>query len=664
MKGKFIKTLSQNPTVYIWLMFIFAVSMFPIDYVIGIVQLAVSVIALSLYVVNKAADKNNLSSYLEGLTYYIDDEKGPDVNDFQLPVCIINEKGAILWFNKSFTEMLGCKPDEMLALKEFIPEFNIDAVHSDDGKVSIDIIHSGKYYHIFGSATPDSSVDSDGFYISLYWLDVTERETIKKKYNDELFVSCIILIDNYDDLMQETPPSERSKLISIIDDKIDKFAENADGILKKYDKDRYFFYFQKNQLNKYIESKFSVLDAVREINVGNKIPATLSIGIGTDGDSLSQNDSLSYSALDMALGRGGDQAIVKNNDQYFFYGGKSKEVEKRTRVKARVIAYAIRELVTEYEDIMIMGHKRADIDVLGAAMGLNRAIANMGKKLKIIIDRSNKTVDRYISMLDEKTKPVFISKNEAVETSDKNTLLFVVDTHMVSMLEEPKLLNITKNIVIIDHHRRGTDFIKNPLLTYHEPYASSTSELVTEIIQYMDKDINLSKKEAEALYAGIYMDTKAFTFKTGVRTFEAASYLRRNGVDTVAIKKLFQVDMAAFQHRWQIIEKAERYKNKIALAICKKSDSDMQTVVAQATDELLNITDITSAFVVCDMGADSVVVSARSLGDINVQVIMEKLGGGGHMTIAGAQLKDISANEVMQILKAAIDEYMAAEKVK
>ena len=658
MKSRFIKMLSQTPTVYIWLMLVFATATSVLDVRVAVLEFIITIVLLIPYIINKTVESNNLKQYLESLTYSLDAVKGADVNDFQLPVCVINQNGVILWNNKKFTRLAGTNIDDNISICEYIPEFDLNTINGKDGKITCDIKHGSKYYHIFGSASPDSLDNTGGYFITLYWLDRTELEVLKTRYNDEAFVSCILLIDNFDDLMQETPLTERSKLQSAIEEKIVDFAKDSNGILKKYDKDKYFFYFQKSLLKTYIENKFSVLDSVREINLGNKIPATLSLGIGLDGESFAANDENCFSALDMALGRGGDQVVVKTNDRFDFYGGQSKEIEKHIRVKARVIAHAIRELINEYDDIYVMGHKRADIDVLGASMGLYRAAQNMGKSLNIIIDRSNQTVERYYSNLDDNLKEIFISKSEAIESVTKKSLLFIVDTHKVSLVEAPELLEITKNIVIIDHHRRSTDFIQNQLLIYHEPYASSTSELVTEVLQYMTSDVNLKQVEAEALYAGIYMDTKAFTFKTGVRTFEAASFLRRVGVDTVAVKKLFQTDASALQKRWTIIDNAQIYKRTIAIASCAKCDNDMQTIVAQATDELLNITDITSAFVVCDMGDGNVVISARSLGNINVQVIMEKLGGGGHMTIAGAQLTDVEPERVETVLRAAIDEYL------
>jgi len=386
---------------------------------------------------------------------------------------------------------------------------------------------------------------------------------------------------------------------------------------------------------------------------------TLSIGIGMGGDTLAKNEAYGFSALDMALGRGGDQAIIKDDDQYFFYGGTSQEIEKRTRVKSRVIALAIRELISNSEDIIIMGHKNADIDVLGAAMGLRRAIVNCGKDAKILLDTYNETVQRMLSKLGNDYDGVFIKRGAANEIVNKNTLVFVVDTHKHTLVEEENLLNISEKIVLIDHHRRSTDFIDNSVITYHEPYASSTCELVTEVIQYMDLNPNLTQLEAEALYAGIYMDTKNFSFKSGVRTFEAASYLRRAGVDTAEIKKLFRMNYDKIIKKMSIIENAHMAEKAYMISICEKTDDDMSTIVAQAADELLNITDVKAAFVICDMGGQ-ISISGRSFGDVNVQVILEKLGGGGHISIAGAQITGKTKEEVYEDLLAAIAEYKAS----
>ena len=479
---------------------------------------------------------------------------------------------------------------------------------------------------------------------------------MKLKYHDEAFVSCILVIDNYDEVMQSTPATDKPQLTAYIEEALNSLAQDSNGILKKYEKDRFFLYIHKSYLEKMIRDSFPFTESFKTILVGNTVAPTLSIGVGTDGDTLVQNDNFAYSALDMALSRGGDQVVIKDNDKYHFYGGKTREIEKRTRVKARVVSQAMKEIIQSASQIMIMGHRYADVDVLGSSVGLYSIIRSLGKDAKIIMETYNQTVERCLSKYGSEYNNVIISKAYANEYITPDTLLFVVDTQKKSMVEEPALIEVTKNIVIIDHHQKSSDFIEYALITYHEPYASSTSELVTEILQYID-EAKLTKNEAIILYSGIFMDTKNFTFKTGVRTFDAASYLKRRGVDTIEVKKLFQIDLNTFVKKWAIIENASTYRDKVAIAVCSKNDDDMQTIVAQAADELLNITDISSSFVICDMDG-KIIVSARSFGEINVQVITEKLGGGGHMTIAGVQFDDKTLDEVEKLLKDAIDEYL------
>lgn len=656
-KNRFIKMLALNINYYLWVMAVFATVTLMYDYVVAIVQYVVIGVMACFYYYNSFNKKRMLSDYVSSLTYNGKREQNESLKKFPMPVVIIDPSGKIVWFNNAFSDLTGNQNIYELPIGDFIPEFNTDSLNWDVDMLSLDIIHNEHYYHVFGNITVLSERDKHiNSYIVLYWDDVTEHVQLKKLYSDEQFVSCVAVVDNYEELMQDTPNQDKPKLTATIEEKLQNFAQDSDGILRKYEKDRFFFYFQKQYLEKYIDIKFKILDEIKEISVGNKIPPTLSLGIGVGGESMSQNDSFSFSALDMALGRGGDQAIIKDNEQYSFFGGKTSGVEKRTRVKSRVVAYAIRELVNEADSIFIMGHARADIDVLGASLGLYRAFKTLGKDPKIIIDRGNQTVQKFIESVQAEYRGVFITKATAAEMAHKDSLVFVVDTHRTNLVEYPELLNISKKIIVIDHHRRGADFIQNPIILYHEPFASSTSELVTEVVQYIDNDIILTQNDAEALYAGIYMDTKCFTFKTGVRTFEAASYLKRRGVDTIKIKKLFQIDMNTFVKKWGIIENAETLRNTIAIATCEKTDNDMPTIVAQATDEMLNISNINTSFVLCDMG-DHVIISGRSLGDTNVQVILEKLGGGGHMTIAGAQLKGVSLEEALGMLHGAINEY-------
>ena len=654
MFNKYIKMICQNVSYYICILVVFAIVSFLYDPIIAIIEFIVIYVISILYINNISKNKKNLEKFLESECCLDDVIYKDPLSKFPMPAAIIEANGKIIWSNNAFSNMVNDDNVYNISIQEYIPQLNIDKLNFDNSHFSKEINYNSRLYHIFGNI---SSISGEEKHLILYWDDITDYNALKIQHEDEKFVSCVIVVDNYEEVMQDTPNQDKPMLTATIEEVLQKFASDANGILRKYEKDRFFFYFQKKYLEKFIENKFKILDEFKEILVGNKISPTLSIGIGVDGESMSANDNFSFSALDMAFGRGGDQAIIKDNENFHFYGGKSTVVEKRTRVRSRVVAYAIRELVHDADTIFIMGHSRADMDVLGASLGLYRAVKSLGKNAYIIIDRENTAVNKYMQSIEMEYKGVFITSFTALDYADSSSLVFVVDTHKKSLVEEPELLDISKNVVVIDHHRRSADFIENPIILYHEPYASSASELVTEVLQYIDNNIKLSQYESEALYAGMYMDTKSFTFKTGVRTFEAASYLRGCGVDTIKIKKLFQVDIDAYKKKINIIENAVKIHDTMAVAVCEKNDNDMQTIVAQATDEMLNISDVSASFVICDMG-DSINISARSLGSINVQVILEKLGGGGHMTIAGAQLKNITLEDAKQNLYNAINEYL------
>ncbi len=656
----FIRMISLNVVYYLWMIFVFTLITAMYDYKAAIVEFGVFVILTTLYLINRLRKKSKLYKYIKSLNININDHEFNALTHSAIPITIIKRNGVIEWHNEKFSRLVSESNIYKIPVSDYIKNFDVNAFNSDENdisKISYKTVHNGRSYYVTGNILHTSSKDDESnYYIVLYWHDNTEYDMLKHKYYSEAFVSCIVVVDNYDDVMQSTPNADKPKLTAAIEESLDLLCGEYNGIIKKYEKDRFLLYIQKANLDNLIANNFSFIEKFKTILVGNKVAPTLSVGIGTDGDTLAQNDSYAYSALDMALGRGGDQVVIKDNEQYKFYGGKTKEMEKRTRVKARIVSQAIKEMILESEQIIIMGHKYADVDVLGSALGLYSIITSLGKSAKILIDSYNQTVERFLIKYNSKFSDVFVNKAYANEFITPETLLFVVDTQKYSLVEEPALLDVSKNIIVIDHHRKSNDFIQHALITYHEPYASSASELITEILQYVD-DVKLEKEEAEAMYAGIFMDTKNFTFKTGVRTFEAASFLKRMGVDTIEVKKLFQIDLNTFVKKWAIIENASTYRSKVAIATCSKNDNDMQTIVAQAADELLNITDISSSFVICDMG-EKIIISARSFGDINVQVITEKLGGGGHMTIAGAQLSDTTIEEVVVKLKKAIDEYM------
>ncbi len=652
-----LKTLSSNAVYFLWMLFVFSCVTFLFDTKTAIIQLAVFIIFTVWHFIFRHKRLNSLNKYIKSMNVTLDKNKFKTLYDFYIPVSIINQDGIIEWYNFKFAEIC-INPIHKLPLSDYIRDFDINKIlnnNLDKDEFTYTIQHNNKVYKIYGNLIKCNSGD-DEYYFVLYWQDATEYINLKNKYNAESFVSCVIVVDNYDEVMQSTPNPDKPRLTAFIEETLDTLADSTCGILKKYEKDKFLLYIQKAHLDKQIEDNFSFTEKMRALSAGNKVAPTLSIGIGIGGADFQQNDSYAYSALDMALGRGGDQIVIKDSDKFSFYGGKTKEVEKRTRVKARVVSQAIKEMIADSEQIIIMGHRYADVDVLGSALGLHAFIRSLGKNAKILLDTYNQTVERFVVKYHDKYNDVFINKAYANEIVSPNTLIFIVDTHKSSIVEEPALIDVSKNIIVIDHHRKSADFIQNTLITYHEPYASSASELITEMLQYGD-DIKLERAEAEALYAGIFMDTKNFTFKTGVRTFEAASYLKRMGVDTIEVKKLFQIDLNTFIKKWAIIEKASTYRNKVAIATCEKNDVDMQTIVAQAADEMLNITNISSSFVICDM-SDKIIISARSFGDINVQVITEKLGGGGHMTIAGAQITGKTISEVTEELKSVLDEYL------
>lgn len=657
--GRIFTSIICGSGYYIWLLFLCAVVILRYDFLVGLAVLGVCLVCLVLNISIGATRRRATHTFLNTLA-------SNQRKDFKsvwggnlLPTVIINHEGTVVWFNDGFFSIIGVPFANKVHIKEILPSFDLCECLNTPPHEKYTLSHKDKIYKL---ELCTESTGSEKFY-ALHFLDCTEYETLSKKYNSEKFVSAVIFIDNYDDVMIDVSNSFKPKISAAIEETLNIWAQELNGIIKKYEKDKFMFYFSNSGLEKCIETRFDILERIKSIAEGNRLSPTLSIGVGCDGENMLQNETYAYNALDMALGRGGDQAIIKNSEKFLFFGGKTQETEKRTKVKARVVAEAIKQLLMENDEILIMGHRYADSDSFGAAIGMYRAVKAYGKSCKIVMETYNNTVAKMLEEFrDVEYEDLIINRAYSNEIISKRTLLFVVDTHVRAMVEEPSLLDVTKKVVIIDHHRRNADFIQNPLISYHEPYASSASELVTEIIQYMDDQVKPTKNESEALYAGIYMDTKQFTFKTGVRTFEAASFLKRFGADTIAIKKLFQIDINTFMKKWEILENSVTYRHAISIAKCVKNDVDMQTIVAQAADELLNISEVSCSFVLCDMGG-SIFISARSLGDYNIQIITEKLGGGGHLTMAATQLPGVSLDEAEEMLKKAIDEYITENKI-
>lgn len=661
---QFINRIYRMSSVGMWCILICAFITYILsgsDYSLKYLAIAEAILftcLITLKILEKRRHIADVSDYALQLNTHMDTATKESLVNFPFPMVVTHLDGKVSWYNQGFAKIIG----GTVLFEKYISEVVSDLKWSDvlrmHSGISIDVNYNEKIYKVMGSIIkPDTKKESE-YLVLLYWLDETEMRETKIKYADEKTDIGIIMIDNYDDVLNGMEDWAKPRLISKIDQKVNEWVKPVGGVLKKTERDRYILFFEHKNLSSLIDKRFEILDWVREINVGNKTAATISIGIGCGGDHINVNDEYSRTAINMALGRGGDQAVVKDENQFNFFGGKTNEHEKSTRVKSRVIAQALRQLIMSDEKVVIMGHKRPDLDSIGSAIGLSRGIKNRNKPVKIVCGAHNNSVEEAIEAIkfDEGYEQLFISPEEAESYVDKNTVLIIVDTHRPILLENSKLLDMAGEIVLIDHHRRSTDFIENCSLVYHEPYASSTSELVSELLQYMDNKVSLTKAEAEALYAGICMDTKNFTFKTGVRTFDAASFLRKHGVDTVRVKKMFQVDMQHYNHRSEIVGNAKFLREGIAIAVCERVIDDVGLVTAQAADELLEIEGVEASFVVAK-DTEAVIVSGRSWGKVNVQIILEKIGGGGHMTVAGAQIREATVEEVKNSLSEAIFEY-------
>jgi c-di-AMP phosphodiesterase-like protein len=502
-------------------------------------------------------------------------------------------------------------------------------------------------------------VNDEQVLYNAYFFDITKETQLAIKNENQKAVVSLLYIDNYEEVIHSIEDVRRPLMVALIDRHVNKFAKQVDGVLRKFEKDKYILIFQKKHLPKLKDDKFSILDTVREIDIGNELPVTLSIGIGLNEYSYVQSLEFARMAIDLALGRGGDQAVIKNNDKFSFYGGKAKGVEKTTRVKARIKAYAFRELIEEADKIIILGHRGQDLDCLGAAVGVYACCKLFGKPAHIVLNEVTTSINvLYDRIIEEGNHPddLFIKGTEALGYMNENTLLVVVDVNRPSYTENPELLNYVKNVVVFDHHRASTEPILNPVLSYIEPYASSTCEMVTEILRYISDKVKLDPVEADALFAGISVDTKNFVVKAGVKTFEAAAFLRRNGADVTRVRSFFKNDMASYQAKAAAVRDAELYGEEIAISVSPSDVSNPTLVAAQAADELLNIAGIKASFVLTSVNG-TIYISARSADNINVQVIMEEMNGGGHMNMAGAQVKEATVEETTLMLKKAIDTY-------
>ena len=501
---------------------------------------------------------------------------------------------------------------------------------------------------------------------AVYLVDETQMLRYRQQVSDQKLVAGLIYLDNYDEALESVEEVRRSLLTALIDRKITKYIGSLEGIVKKLEKDKYFFVIKQQYMTRMQEEHFPILEDVKTVNIGNEMAVTLSIGIGMNGETYGQNYEYARASIDMALGRGGDQAVVKDGDKIQYYGGKAQQMEKTTRVKARVKAHALRELMENKDRLLIMGHRMADIDSFGAAVGIYRIAVSMNKKAHIVLNEVTSSVrpmmERFIES-GEYPEDMFLKGPEAAGLADPGTMLVVVDVNRPSITDEPSLLSLVRTIVVLDHHRTSSEIIDNAVLSYVEPYASSACEMVAEVVQYIADGIRVRPPEADAMYAGIVIDTQNFTNQTGVRTFEAAAFLRRSGADITRVRKLFREDMKDYQAKAEAVRAAEVYMDAFAISECPAGGLDSPTIVgAQAANELLEIRGIKASIVLTAYNG-IIYFSARSIDEVNVQVMMEKLGGGGHRTIAGAQMKDVTVEEAKARLKEVIQEMMAEGQV-
>ena len=602
------------------------------------------------------------------------------MDEMLIPYGIADKSGYFLWANRELRAILDEDKNGARSITALFPEVTremlatkgeIVSVHSSlgDRKFRVDLkeVELDLFARDGIRREAESGLEEDAASMTaVYLVDETQMLRYRQQVSDQKLVAGLIYLDNYDEALESVEEVRRSLLTALIDRKITKYIGSLEGIVKKLEKDKYFFVIKQQYMTRMQEEHFPILEDVKAVNIGNEMAVTLSIGIGMNGETYGQNYEYARASIDMALGRGGDQAVVKDGDKIQYYGGKAQQMEKTTRVKARVKAHALRELMENKDRLLIMGHRMADIDSFGAAVGIYRIAVSMNKKAHIVLNEVTSSVrpmmERFIES-GEYPEDMFLKGPEAAGLADPGTMLVVVDVNRPSITDEPSLLNLVRTIVVLDHHRTSSEIIDNAVLSYVEPYASSACEMVAEVVQYIADGIRVRPPEADAMYAGIVIDTQNFTNQTGVRTFEAAAFLRRSGADITRVRKLFREDMKDYQAKAEAVRAAEVYMDAFAISECPAGGLDSPTIVgAQAANELLEIRGIKASIVLTAYNG-IIYFSARSIDEVNVQVMMEKLGGGGHRTIAGAQMKDVTVEEAKARLKEVIQEMMAEGQV-
>ncbi len=664
MNKKIQRLVEPNIRLYLFFMVAFAAaSLFFGQYLLAAIEGGVILLLVICSLFVSRRKRRELMEYIESVTYDADTAKNNTLLNFPLPMAVFSlNDSRVIWANQIFFNMCGVSGSRFEArLDELVPSFSGKWLLEGKTQYPGLLAMGDRKYQIHGNIIRPADAEGDqdhGFMGIAYWVDVTEYDDIRIKYEDSRPVIATIVIDNYDELVKNHPDRIKNDLRDAVEDSISQWCDGKDGFLRRYDRDRYVFIFEERWLESMKAEKFALLNQVHSVVSPSGIHATISIGVGHDGSGFGEDYQFSSLAAEMALSRGGDQAVIKNRFNFEFFGGRGNEVETRTKVKSRVMANALAELIADSSRVFVMGHKFADLDAVGSAVAVCCIARKKGRLCRIVIDPVKNSSHLLIERMknEPEYRNAFITPQDAMLQADGRSLLVVVDTNRPEQVEDQNLLDACNRVAVIDHHRRAASYIQNADLMFHEPYASSVCELMSEVLQETVETEDILRSEAEAMLAGIVLDTKNFTIRTGERTFDAAAFLRRAGADTTEVKKLLQNDMEHTVARYKILQSAQLYRGNIAVAVPQTPQD--RVVVAQAADELLNISGVEVSFVVTPTDDGGANISARSIGDMNAQMIMEKLGGGGNRSAAAAQLHDTTLRDAVNSLFAAIDEYL------
>ncbi len=669
LKGR-MKTYLQSSLYLGFLLAVVDILVYMLDYRAGLVLTAFLIfyfaIALSMMLYNKPIIMNELISFA---TQYGQIQRRL-LRDLELPHALLDDTGKIIWTNIAFEHVTHQEKGYRKSITTLFPSITKDKLPGREGEAEVECrldYENGNYLAKLKKISLKEMAENsdiieakgyDGYLIALYLFDETALQIALREVDNQSLAVALIYLDNYDEALESVEEVRRSLLIALIDRKVNKYIAALDGICKKLEKDKYLVIMRKEAATHLQESRFDILEDVKTVNIGNEMAVTISIGMGLNGLSYAQNYEFARNAVDIALGRGGDQAVVKVPENVIYYGGKSQQMEKSTRVKARVKAHALREIISVKDEVYVMGHRIGDVDSFGASVGIYRIAETLDKKAHIVLNDVTASMQPMVEMFrdnEDYAEDMIINNQQALEMVGNNAVLVVVDVNKPSITECPELLKRCKSIVVLDHHRQGTEIIENATLSYIEAYASSACEMVSEILQYISDDLRLRAEEADCMYSGIMIDTNNFMTKTGVRTFEAAAFMRRNGADVTRVRKLFRDDAAEYKAKADAVSQAEIYRHYYAISVCTGEDVASPTVVgAQAANELLNIKGIKASFILTKYNG-IIYISARSIDEVNVQVIMERMGGGGHLNIAGAQIENGTIEEGIESIKRTLD---------